>query len=109
LWRAFEAELPRILGALLDAVAVGLANLPHTRLDKLPRMADFALWVTACESALWPAGTFWAAYSGNREEAVDGVIDADPIAAAVRALMGMRIRLPAAKRRASRALLRWPD
>lgn len=87
LWQAFEAERPRILGALLDAVVKGLAMLPQTRLDKLPRMADFALWATACETALWPAGTFWSAYRGNRDEAVEGVIDADPIAAAVRALM----------------------
>src|ERR1700756_3911287 len=36
------------------------------------------------------AGTFWSAYCGNREEAVEGVIDADPIAAAVRAVMAMR-------------------
>ena len=42
------------------------------RLEKLPRMADFALWATACETALWPAGTFWAAYCGNRDEAVEG-------------------------------------
>ena len=90
LWAAFEAERPRILGALLDAVAKGLAMLPQTRLDKLPRMADFALWATACETALWPAGTFWSAYCGNRDEAVEGVIDADPIAAAVRALMAAR-------------------
>ena len=53
-------------------------------------MADFALWATACETALWPAGTFWSAYCGNRDEAVDGVIDADPIAAAVRAVMTTR-------------------
>lgn len=90
LWAAFEAERPRILGILLDAVAKGLAMLPHTKLDKLPRMADFALWATACETALWRAGTFWAAYSGNRDQAVEGVIDADPIAAAVRALMATR-------------------
>jgi len=90
LWAAFEAERPRILGALLDAAAKGLAMLPQTRLDKLPRMADFALWATACETALWPAGTFWSAYCGNREEAVEGVIDADPIAAAVRTLMAAR-------------------
>lgn len=87
LWAAFEEECPRILGALLDAVAKGLAQLPHTRLKKLPRMADFALWVTACETALWPAGIFWSAYCGNRDEMVDGVIDADPVAAAVRAIM----------------------
>jgi hypothetical protein len=90
LWAAFEAERPRILGVLLDAVAKGLAELPHTKLEKLPRMADFALWATACETALWPQGTFWSAYCGNRDDAVEGVIDADPIAAAVRGLIVTR-------------------
>ena len=90
LWTAFEAERPRILGVLLDAVVEGLKCLPETHLPKLPRMADFALWATACETALWPTGTFWAAYCGNRDEAVEGVIDADPIAAAVRAIMATR-------------------
>ena len=64
--------------------------LPQTKLDKLPRMADFALWATACETALWPAGTFWSAYCGNRDDAVEGVIDADPIAAAVRGVIAAR-------------------
>jgi hypothetical protein len=41
LWAAFEAERPRILGVLLDAVVEGLRRLPETRLEKLPRMADF--------------------------------------------------------------------
>ena len=36
------------------------------------------------------SGTFWSAYCGNRDEAVEGVIDADPIAAAVRAVMATR-------------------
>jgi len=60
------------------------------RLDRLPRMADFARWSTACETAIWPAGTFWTAYSSNRDEAVAGVIEADPVANAVRALMATR-------------------
>ena len=90
LWAAFEAERPRILGVLLDAVVEGLKRLPETRLPKLPRMADFALWATACETALWPAGTFWSAYCGNRDEAVESVIEADPVAAAVRAMMATR-------------------
>jgi hypothetical protein len=90
LWAAFDAERPRVLGVLLDTVAEGLKRLPETRLEKLPRMADFALWATACEAALWPAGTFWSAYCGNRDEAVEGVIDADPIATAVRAVMATR-------------------
>jgi hypothetical protein len=90
LWAAFEAERPRFLGALLDAVARGLAMLPQTRLEKLPRMADFALWATACETALQPAGTFWSAYCDNRDEAVETVIEADPVATWVRALMATR-------------------
>jgi hypothetical protein len=90
LWAAFESERPRILGVLLDAVVEGLKRLPLTHLPNLPRMADFALWATACETALWPAGTFWSAYRGNLDEAVEGVIDADPIAAAVRAMMTTR-------------------
>jgi hypothetical protein len=90
LWAAFETERPRILGVLLDAVVEGLQRLPNTHLPKLPRMADFALWATACESALWPIGTFWSAYSGNRDEAVEGVIEADPIASAVRAVIATR-------------------
>lgn len=90
LWAAFEAERPRLLGVLLDAVVEGLKRLPDTHLPKLPRMADFALWASACETALWPSGTFWSAYCGNRDEAVDGVIDADPVAAAVRAVMTER-------------------
>jgi hypothetical protein len=87
LWAAFEAERPRILGVLLDAVVRGLKMLPQTSLERLPRMADFALWATACETALWPAGTFWSAYCDNRDEAVENVIEADPVAAALRAMM----------------------
>ena len=59
-------------------------------------MADFALWATACETALWAAGTFWSAYNSNREEAVEGVIDADPVAAAARILISERTEWTAA-------------
>ena len=90
LWAAFNHDRPRILGALLDAVVEGLKRLPETRLLKPPRMADFALWATACETAFWPAGTFWSAYCRNRDEAVEGVIEANPVAAALRSLMSMR-------------------
>ena len=85
-----RGRTPAHPGVLLDAVVRGLKMLPRTRLEKLPRMADFALWAAACESALWPAGTFWSAYAENRDDTVVGVIDADPIAAAVRAIMTVR-------------------
>jgi hypothetical protein len=54
-------------------------------------MADFALWAAACEPAAWPAGRFEAAYCGNRDQTVVGMIEADPVAAAVRAVMATRI------------------
>ena len=57
LWREFELARPHILGALLDAAAHGLQMLPQVRLQRLPRMADFALWATACESAFQTPGT----------------------------------------------------
>ena len=90
LWAVFEAERPLILGVLLDAVSLGLRRLPDIKLQRLPRMADFALWATACEVAFWDEGTFLRAYAGNRDEAVDNVIEGDPVAAAVRAMMTER-------------------
>lgn len=90
LWDAFEAARPKIIGVLLDAIAHGLTMLPDTRLERLPRMADFAMWATACETAMWPQGTFWTAYAGNRDDAVDNVIESDPVGSAVRSLMAAR-------------------
>jgi hypothetical protein len=90
LWREFDLARPRILGALLDAAVRGLQTMPNTRPTCLPRMADFALWATACESALWPAGTFARDYDANRKAAVEGIIEADPVALCVRALMAER-------------------
>jgi hypothetical protein len=80
---AFEASAPKILGALLDAVVLGLGEMHTTKLHKAPRMADFAKWAVACETAFWPAGTFMEAYDANRNEAMNGVIDSDPVAAAL--------------------------
>jgi hypothetical protein len=90
LWRQFELARPRILGALLDLIVHGLRTLPRLGLDRLPRMADFALWAAACETALWPAGTFGRAYATNRRAAIEGTVDADPVAACVREIMAER-------------------
>jgi hypothetical protein len=79
LWRAFELALPRILGALLDAAVHGLRAIDRVHVERLPRMADFALWATACETALWPAGTVARAYA-YRRAAIDNIIEADPVA-----------------------------
>jgi hypothetical protein len=80
---AFERARSRILGALLDAMVHGLGRLPYVKLARLPRMADFAVWATACETAHWPSGTFASAYEANRQSAVGTTIEADMVARAV--------------------------
>jgi hypothetical protein len=84
----FEAARPCIFGALLDAVAGALAELPNVKLDRLPRMADFAKWATAAEPALgWPRETFMAAYNRNREAANELALEASPIASKLAELL----------------------
>jgi len=53
-------------------------------------MADFALWAASCETARWPSGTFGRAYEANRRAAIEDIIDANPVAACVREIMGER-------------------
>ena len=90
LWADFERHRPEILGALLDAMVMGLRLLPTITLRALPRMADFALWASACEAALWKSGTFMQAYRANLDEIIDNVLEADPVAVAVRTLIFRR-------------------
>jgi hypothetical protein len=80
---AFERARPRIFGALLNMLARGLRMRPSTTL-KLPepRMVDFALWAVACGVA-----GFEAAYARNRQDAVNVLLEHDPLARAVRAFM----------------------
>src|SRR5262249_4853944 len=90
LWSDFERARGAILGALLDMVAHGLAKSHDVRVTSLPRMADFALWSTACETALWPVGRIARAYRANRQAIIETVIEADPVATCVRNIMEKR-------------------
>ena len=84
IWEELAEAAPEILGFLFGAVSSALENLPATALDKLPRMADFALWVTAAEKALgWEEGGFLKAYNDNRGDANRQALEASPVAAAV--------------------------
>ena len=83
-WEDFDRCRPAIFGALLSAVSAALRELPRTVLEKLPRMADFALWATAAEGGFgWEPGTFLRAYTGNRKEAIEVALETDPVAGAV--------------------------
>lgn len=80
LYAAFEEARPAIFGALLDGVATAIQRLPMTKLNSLPRMADFATWVTAAECSFgWESGTFLKAYQGNKDSANDIALDASAV------------------------------
>ena len=88
LWREFEAARPRILGALLLAVAHGLYNVNRIHRRKYPRMADFAHWSEATASGLpWEDWQFINAYEANILGANAICLEADVVAGAVQALM----------------------
>jgi hypothetical protein len=90
-WIAFEAARPRILGALFTAVAGALGNVGKQQLATLPRMADFATWVTSAESTLgWAPHTFMRAYLRNRGAVAINTVDADPVSAAVQQFVSAR-------------------
>lgn len=94
-WREFEDDAPEILGAILDAVSCAYKNYGYISLPRKPRMADFAVWVSAAEPALgWPPGTFLEAYELNRKEVNALTLDADLVGTAVKEMMEARKFVP---------------
>ena len=80
----FERLRPMILGAALDVVVAGLKRLPEVVITDLPRMADAAKFVTACEPALgWTDGSFLRLLKDNEASKSSATVDAEPVATAV--------------------------
>lgn len=80
--QAFDEARPRLLGALLDLVAQVLAVWPTVRPERLPRMADFGRVLAAVDAV---AGTkALETYAALGKRLAFDLIDADPVAAAVR-------------------------
>lgn len=86
-WANYQQELPKLLGALLDAVSMALRNIEHVHLDSLPRMADFARLATAAELAFGADLSFVDAYNLNRAEAHATVVETSTFGEHVRQLV----------------------
>ena len=79
LWAAVNQAQPALLGALLDGLVCALANIDTVKVERLPRMADFALWVAAAEPGLgWEPGSFLATYEQNRGQMHELAVEATP-------------------------------
>ena len=77
--REVERLRPALLGALLNAVADGLAA-PAPEGVSLPRMADFGLWAMRGLPSLGVSPrTFADAYRGNQRGAIAVALDASPL------------------------------
>jgi hypothetical protein len=88
LWAEFEHAWPRIFGALLDALSQALGNVGSVKLERAPRMADFAKWVTAAEPGLgWEPGAFLQAYLDNRRDVSEAAFEADSVAVPIEKLI----------------------
>jgi hypothetical protein len=78
----FGQHRARILGALLDALAAILTELPKVRPGHLPRMADFGRVLAAADAAGVTDGAL-DRFRGQRGRIAAEVIDGDPFALAV--------------------------
>ena len=88
IWADVNAVAPEVMGAILDAVAGGLKNLPSVKLSRLPRMADFGVWGEAvCRGLGKDPGEFLAVYAVNRQQASESILEESAIAVHIRTLM----------------------
>ena len=94
-WTSFEAARPRILGALLSALAGAQSRLDSIDYPALPRMADFAALVIAAEPALgWPEGSFLNAYAANSQTANQLALEGDILVPYLRKLLEGQTQWP---------------
>ena len=79
-YKKFNEILPGVLGSILDIVSHGIKELPNVKLNELSRMADFEVWVTACEGKLGcDKGKFSKVYEANQESAYVDLIENDTV------------------------------
>lgn len=86
--QAFEDAWPAAFGALLDLVSDVLGILPEIRVERPPRMADFARVVAAVDKLR--GTTALDTYRALVTRVQADVVDADPVARAVRDLVDKR-------------------
>jgi hypothetical protein len=91
LFADFERARPLIFGAVLDALAHGLAHVADVRLARTPRMVDFAIWASACMPAFnIGQDEFLDAYRDNRAGANEAALEASLISTYIEQLAGGR-------------------
>lgn len=83
-WKNFNSDRPKLFGALLDSIAGALRHLPDLKLERMPRMADFARVACAyAEHTEFGAEKMLDVIMRHSSRQTQEVLDADPLATAV--------------------------
>lgn len=87
----FDRLAPQIFHALLMAVSAVLRHWETTRLERAPRLADFARAIVAAEKEPgilpWEPGKFTRVYEANRRHNALSSLDGDTVSTAVVSLL----------------------
>jgi hypothetical protein len=84
LWTEYRRLQPTVLGALLDATSTALRREQQVRLQTMPRMADWARWVTAAAPAFgWRDETIVRAFDEKYQSSIESLLEGDHVAAAI--------------------------
>ena len=74
----------RIFGGFCKALSACLRRIRATSVSQSVRMQDALEWVSGAEQELgWPSGTFGKLYAQDQSELAAGVLEEDPLAAAI--------------------------
>ena len=81
----FENDLPGILGGILDLLSKAMAIHQTISIERLPRMADFAVWGSAIAIAMgYTSEDFMEAYRKNLSDQHDEIMSQDNVANSLR-------------------------
>ena len=80
-WKEFENDYVSMFSGLLDSLVTALQNIEKTELTHYPRMADFAQWAAAAESAFgFSKGSFIKAFEENQNSGNYIALEGSPFA-----------------------------
>jgi hypothetical protein len=84
LWERFEAEHPKLLGALFDVLAKAIALKPSIKLSRRPRLADWGEYAAAVYEVMdWGAETFLKDWDEVVKVQNQATLDGSPVAQAI--------------------------
>jgi hypothetical protein len=84
LWERFEAEHPKLLGALFDVLSQAIAFKPSLKLSRRPRLADWGEYAAAVYEVMgWGAERFLEDWSEVVKVQNQATLDGSPVAQVV--------------------------